>query len=213
MCRDRSAGCRGSRPVILKLFDYDKASDALGMRLQIAAMLCGFVTNPNGGRCRRSSQRAWRTARGLVDGLEPGMLKTLAPGEDMRWSDPPDLGAESIQFLTLTAREIAAGLGLPYEALSGDLSQVNYSSIRAGLVEWRRRCEALQHGVIAFQVLRPLYRRWITGEVLRGALAAPGFFERPGAVACRPLYAAAQRLGRSRRRTWPPRSPRSMPAL
>jgi capsid protein len=59
-------------------------------------------------------------------------------------------------FSRLTAREIAAGL----EALTSDLSQVNYSSIRAGLVEWRRKCEALQHGVLALQALRPIYRRF-----------------------------------------------------
>ena len=99
-------------PIILRLHDYDKAADALGMRLQIAAMLCGFVTNPNAEVPQFAEGVADGTGA-LLDGLEPGVLKTLAPGEDVRWSDPPDLGAESIQFLTLTAREIASGSGAP----------------------------------------------------------------------------------------------------
>jgi hypothetical protein len=32
---------------------------------------------------------------------------------------------------------------VPYELLTGDLSQVNYSSIRAGLVEFRRQIDAV----------------------------------------------------------------------
>jgi lambda family phage portal protein len=165
-------------PVILKLFELDKASDALGMRLAISAMLMGVTTNANGEAVPPfDGEQDGRG--GLEGGIEPGTIKSLAPGEDIRWTDPPDLGPESIAFLTLTAREIAAGLGLPYEALTGDLSEVNYSSIRAGLVEWRRRCEAIQHGLIAFQALRPIYRRWATTEILAGRLAAPGFESDP----------------------------------
>jgi capsid protein len=48
-----------------------------------------------------------------------------------------------------TDEELAAGVGLTYELLTGDLSQVNYSSIRAGLIEFRRRMEALQWQVLA----------------------------------------------------------------
>ena len=77
MRRGRSEGCRGSRPIILRLLDYDKASDALGMRLQIAAMLCGFVTNPNAEVAAVRRGRGGRHG-GIVDGFEPGMLKTLA---------------------------------------------------------------------------------------------------------------------------------------
>lgn len=35
-------------------------------------------------------------------------------------------------------------------------------------MEWRRRVEALQHGVVAFQALRPVWRRWAAIEVLSG---------------------------------------------
>jgi lambda family phage portal protein len=55
--------------------------------------------------------------------------------------------------------------------LTGDLTQVNYSSIRAGLLEFRRRCEALQHGVIVHQLCRPIWRAWMDQAVLEGALA------------------------------------------
>lgn len=63
--------------------------------------------------------------------------------------------------------------------MTGDLSGVNYSSIRAGLVEFRRRVEAIQHNVIVFQMLRPIWRRWLMLEVLSGRLKLPGFERDP----------------------------------
>ena len=120
-------------PVILKLHEYDKASDALGMRLQIAAMLCGFVTNRERGVPQFARGRGGRHGGIARGGLEPGTLKTLAAGEDIAGHGPARPWGREHPVPHVTASEIASGLGLPYEALSGDLSQVNYSSIRAGL--------------------------------------------------------------------------------
>jgi capsid protein len=63
-------------------------------------------------------------------------------------------------------RAVAAAMGITYEMLTGDLTQVNYSSIRAGLLEFRRRCEAIQHGVIVHQLCRPVWQAWMTQAVL-----------------------------------------------
>ena len=56
---------------------------------------------------------------------------------------------------------IAGSLDLSYEQLTGDLTGVNYSSIRAGLLELRRRHEEIQHGVICFQLNRPIWKRFV----------------------------------------------------
>ena len=164
-------------PVLLKLADLDSAMDAQLMRQKVAALLAGFVIDPDGTAGGFDGTRDG--AGNLEGGLEPGTLKILAPGQDVRFSDPAKVGAEVVSFLTITAREIAAGLGVPYEALTGDLSGVNYSSIRAGLVAFRRRAEALQHHVLVFQFCRPIWRRFVAAEVLSGRLAAPGFTHDP----------------------------------
>ena len=54
----------------------------------------------------------------------------------------------------------------------------SYSSIRAGLLEFRRRCEAIQHGVIVHQLCRPIWRAWMEQALLEGALALPQFTEK-----------------------------------
>jgi capsid protein len=78
--------------------------------------------------------------------MEPGSLIPLPPGADIQFSDPADPGDYSA-YVKNHIRAIASGLGLPYEIVSGDLEGVTYSSIRAGLVEFRRRMEQLQHNV------------------------------------------------------------------
>ena len=75
-------------------------------------------------------------------------------------------------FMRVQLRSIAAGMGITYEQLTGDLTGVNYSSIRAGLLEFRRRCEQFQHQQIVFQFCRPVWAAWIQAALLSGALKA-----------------------------------------
>lgn len=153
-------------PVMLRLSDLDAWRDAQLMRQKIAALLTGFVTSPTGSPTQfGDGSQAPPT---ITEGLEPGTLKVLAPGEGVTFSTPANIGVEVIDFAKITEREIAVGLGLPAWILTGDLSQANYGSQRGGLVEYRRRIEALQHGVLSFQLIRPIWRRWATLEVLSG---------------------------------------------
>ena len=153
---------------MLKLADIEGWSDAQLVKAKVSALLTGFITSLDGSGNPMTGEAVNGT---LTGGLEPGVMKYLEPGQDIKFSTPPGVGAETIDFAKLTARTVAVGLGLPASILTGDLSDVNYSSIRAGLVEWRRRTETLQHGVIAFQALRPIWKRWAATEVLSGRVS------------------------------------------
>ena len=97
-------------------------------------------------------------------------MQVLLPGEDVKFSTPADVGATYETFMRVQLRSIAAGMGITYEQLTGDLTGVNYSSIRAGLLEFRRRCEQIQHQVLVFQMCRSIWHAWIDAAVLSGAL-------------------------------------------
>ena len=77
-----------------------------------------------------------------IASLEPGTMQVLLPGEDVKFSSPADVGGgyEAFQYRTLLA--VSASLGLPYHLVTGDVRQANYSSLRAELVEFRRRVRA-----------------------------------------------------------------------
>ena len=70
---------------------------------------------------------------------------------------------------------IAAGVGLPYETLTGDLRDVNDRVIRVILNEFRRRIEQRQEAVFIHQLCRPVRNAWLDAAVLSGALALPGY--------------------------------------
>ena len=55
--------------------------------------------------------------------MEPGSLIPLPPGTDIRFSNPTEHDAYA-PFVKNHLRAVAAGLGLPYELVSGDLEGV-----------------------------------------------------------------------------------------
>ena len=96
-----------------------------------------------------------------VASLEPGVLIPLGPGEDITFSEPADLGGSYEAFQYRMLLRAAAGFNVPYSAMTGDLRSVNYSSIRAGLLEFRRRVTATQNFVVVQQFARPFINEWI----------------------------------------------------
>ena len=170
---------------LVKLNELDQYDDAELVRKKTAAMFAGFIT--------RQSPEDTLVGEGLANaqgvalsGMEPGTLQILEPGEDVKFSDPADVGGNYSEFLRTQFRAIASAMGITYEQLTGDLSGVNYSSIRAGLLEFRRRCEMIQHGVLVHQLCRPVWSAWMEQAVLSGALHAPGFVRnRRAYLACK----------------------------
>jgi lambda family phage portal protein len=157
--------------VLVKLYELDQYDDAELVRKKTAAMFAGFVTK-NAPEDQILGEGAPDSSGASLAGLEPGTLQVLLPGEDVKFSTPADVGAAYETFMRVQLRSIAAGMGITYEQLTGDLTGVNYSSIRAGLLEFRRRCEQFQHQVIVYQMCRPIWRQWIEAALLAGALRA-----------------------------------------
>lgn len=160
---------------VAKLAMMDQYDDAELERKRTAALFMGFVT-----RDMPEDDDETNPLPGLLEpaepgygedvGLEPGAFANLEPGEDVKFAEPADVGGnyDVFQYRTLTA--IATGFGVPYSSMTGDLRQTNYSSIRAGLVEHRRRIEAIQHHVMIYQFCRPIWQRWIREAVLAGVI-------------------------------------------
>jgi lambda family phage portal protein len=159
--------------VLVKLYELDQYDDAELVRKKTAAMFAGFITKTAPDAPVMDEEKDGDGSTTALTGLEPGTLQVLLPGEDVRFSAPADVGASYETFMRVQLRSIAAGMGITYEQLTCDLTGVNYSSIRAGLLEFRRRCEQFQHQVLVYQMCRPIWQRWITDAILSGALEIP----------------------------------------
>jgi len=141
---------------MMRMRDLDDYEEAELVRKGIEACFAAFVTSPEAdpGLTSASTDDAGRR----IETLGAGMIQYLRPGETVSFGAPQT--AEGYAEYTRTQlHAIAAGSGVTYEQLTGDLSQVNYSSIRAGLLEFRRMADTLR-----WQVLMPMLLSRVQAE-------------------------------------------------
>ena len=159
-------------PAIVKLFLLDQYDDAELDRKKVAAMYAMFVTSP-----APENPLAPLEDEDGPAGVEisPGQIVRLDPGEDVTIGQPADSGGTYEPFQYRTLLQISAALGIPYPYLANDMVKGNFSNSRLALIEFRRRVSAWQHSVMAYQLCRPVYARWMDAAVLSGALSLPGY--------------------------------------
>lgn len=169
--------------VLVRTREMQEYEDAELVRKKFAAMITAFLTTsldaPEEVLSAKAANLQTPEAGVAAGVLEPGTTQVLQPGEDMKFTASPEVGQTYDVFMKTNLRAIAAGMGLTYEQLTGDLSNVNFSSIRAGLNEFQRRCTADQEQTLVFQMCRPVWSRWNREAVLAGVLNAPGFALNP----------------------------------
>jgi capsid protein len=95
-------------------------------------------------KARKASPPSILDASGTpVESFEPGLIAYAHGGKDIKFNSPSASGGFS-DYKKASLHTIAAGYLVPYELLTGDLSEVNFSSARVGLVEFRRLVETIQ---------------------------------------------------------------------
>jgi lambda family phage portal protein len=120
-----------------------------------------------------------------IEDMVPGMVAKLPDGEDIDFFAPQQFGGfiESVQHYQ---RIVAVGSQVPYELLTGDLSSVNYSSIRAGDLEFRRLVSALCRQVVVPHVCQPVWAWFVEAAELSGMI--PQMTPQQRMMAMRPIW-------------------------
>ena len=160
--------------------DVNEYSEAVSIKERVLACLSVFIKKqlPSTGGVGRGSIPM--TQKDSSSGYEmktlaPGMITELQPGDDVSSVNPAGQASNAKEFITSQQRLIASGQGLSYEAASRDMSQVNYSSARQGLLEDRKTYENMQL-FIKRHLCSVVYREVITNAVLSQKLDIPDFF-------------------------------------
>lgn len=107
----------------------------------------------------------------LINGA-PGEIEELPMGVKFKEWDPQHPNANMPGFNKEMLRGYGAGCGVSYTALANDIENVNYSSIRAGLLEEREVWKSLQTFFIS-DVKREIFRPWLEQALLTGAVDLP----------------------------------------
>lgn len=156
---------------IVPLKDLDEYEDATLMRQKIAACFAAFVTDDGAGAAIGEQS----VTDELIETFEPGMIQRLTPGKNVVFGNPPTVTESGFDSRNL--RRIAAGLGVTYEDLTGDYSQVNFSSGRMGrLAHWANVTAWQWHMLIPILCQR-VWEWAMEAAVVAGELQAPSTVE------------------------------------
>lgn len=143
---------------MLKGFD-----DAALTNARVGAAKGGFFRDPQG---------ELEADGDLTMDAEPGTFENIGGLDFVAWN--PQFPEQSIeQFVRVNLRAVAASIGLSYSTLSGDLSDVNFSSLRQGVLDERSIWLALQEWFIT-NFERIIFEKWLERSILAGSIKVKG---------------------------------------
>jgi lambda family phage portal protein len=187
----QTRGVPWAHTAALTLFNLDKADEAALYAQRAAASKMGFFTKEVDDDEGGDESEDPAAAPEIIDHFEPGTFWDLPPGYDFTPFDPQSPSEGHGPFAKYMLRRAASGLDVAYNSLGNDLEGVNYSSIRAGLVEEREIWKALQEFVIE-SFARPCFLHWLREAVLMRQLT----------LSARELAAYSEPTFQARRWSW-----------
>jgi len=108
----------------------------------------------------------------FIQNADPGSFEVLPEGYDFTAFNPDYPHQQFGDFIKATLRGVASGLGVAYNGLANDLEGVNYSSIRAGVLEEREQWKSLQ-GWFMSSFMTPVFESWLNTQLVIGTLRVP----------------------------------------
>lgn len=152
------------------LADYELAEI---VRKKIEACVTGFVTGAEDQADDNIGDIRCTDADGNeVEKFEPGMIVRLHGAKEVKFNAPNAVAGYG-EYKAVKIQEIAAAYRMPYELVSGDLSSVNFSSMRGGLVEFRRLVGTVQWQILIQLALQPIWEWWCETAFLAGVIDEP----------------------------------------
>lgn len=147
---------------MIRMKDFDDYEDAELVRQKIAACFTVFIQDTNPDATVNSQDDIELASR-----VEPGIIEMLPPGKSVQFANPPlTNGYESYSRKILQG--IAAGTGITYEAMTGDLGNVNFSSGRMGWLEFHRNIVDWQENMLIPMFCDKVWKWFISGASIVG---------------------------------------------
>lgn len=167
-------------PVIVALNNLSDYEFAENIRKKSEACTVGVIIpgdpdyDPNGGEAGEPDNKAAQIGVKDADGrpysrMEPGTFVVAHGGKDVKFNTPAAaVGMEG--YVRTRHRAIAAGARIPYELMTGDFAQGNFSLSKLGLLKYKRFVEHIQWHFIIPQACQRVWDWFIDAAVLAGKL-------------------------------------------
>lgn len=158
-------------PVIARARDLQAYEDAelarKNLETRLAVLASGDLSQmqdppPTTGEAKPAERRdLGELASGGITEVPPGMNLTTVS------VNPAPGYVEAVKH---ALQLIAAGMGVPYESMTGDMTQVNFSSARVRRIDYKRAVEQRQWLLLIPQLCERVWQEWRQFAVLAGAL-------------------------------------------
>lgn len=175
--QDRPGQVRGvpwSHAVIETLKDFADFQYSTLIARKISACFVGLITT--NGSDSILSATALKAKREAEMQMNPGTFRYLNPGEDVKFNSPPGVDGYA-EFVRESMRAVAAGYGISYEALTGDYSQVNFSSGRMGHIEFRRNIDTWRWNLLIPMFCEPFFQWFLEWAKMKGVDTTGAYVE------------------------------------
>ena len=160
--RQRFGQARGASwlgPVAMTLRDIAEIEDAARLREKIQACLSIIITAKEGSEhSPLSKEQADPHGRSnLIDTISPGMIYKIKDGEQVHTLDPQP-SQTTVRFVQQQLAAVSANMA-PYHLMTGDVSQANYSSLRAAMNGAYTNVDDWQQNEVIPLLVRPMVER------------------------------------------------------
>lgn len=153
-------------PVMLKLRDFDDYEDAQLVRQKIAACFTGFIHDnqevPNETIGKDEEQKP------MSERFEPGSWEVLPPGKSITLTDPPGVGTDYDPYTRRTLKGIASGIGIPYEILAQDYSDINFSAGKLSRTSFNKLIHHWRWNMFIPNFCKPVWNMFLEGLRVQG---------------------------------------------
>jgi lambda family phage portal protein len=146
---------------------------------QLASKHLAFVTSDDPEKTQAAfGVNNSSTYNRMVEDIGAATIEYLQTGETVNFATYNRPGSGFDPFTKFSLRTLAITVGIPYEVLTGDMSGVNFSTMKGAMNAFDKSLRPVQARHIR-QFYQAIYNDWMDAAVLSGDLVLPGYFSDP----------------------------------
>ena len=173
-------------PIIATLMNIAMSNWSILELQRVAALFGGYITrNQEDDRQFTGDEEMGPLGEGKPDEqghaeieMSAGWIHHLEPGEEPKFSSPPDVGGNYIPYQQFHLQQISRVFGLPYYSISGDMTGASFASLRADQNKMKRHILRIL-GNYRHQCCEGTYAWFLQDAVLAGRLDLPQYETMP----------------------------------
>jgi lambda family phage portal protein len=150
-----------------KLRDFDDYEGAQLIRQKIAACFALFVEDAVENIAGSIAGTSNNDIGQLIEKVEPGIIEHLPSGKKITFASPPTTEGYG-EYSKTILRGVSSGFGPTYESVTGDYSNVNFSSGRMGWLEFHRLIVEWQNNIMIPLFCEKAFKWFIKGCNIAG---------------------------------------------